>query len=226
MFRIVCTEKPWKGRSLTVRQPAARLGARPDCDVALPPELLGGGTLVVCAELKGFRLIAEDGLELTVNRRPVGRETMVRAGEAVRAGRFAFTLRPLGLAATRRRRPGAMQVFAILGVLLVLLFEVGFLLYLSLLRDESQGVPLPEPVAPTPVAVEPPAPIAVEPPAPPAAEPATEPETAPVPELPPEPEAVPEPEATPEPTPPPKPEQPPELGPPPEDMPLEETDLP
>lgn len=224
MFRIVCTEKPWKGRSLTVRQTAARLGARPDCDVALPPELLGGGVLAIRAELKGFHLTAEGGLELTVNRKPVGQEASVRVGDTVRAGRFAFTIRPLGVTATRRRRLGAVQAFALVAALLVFFFEIGFLLYLSLLRDESQGTPLPEPVAPVPAVVEPAAEPIVEPPPEPVVEPTAEPMVEPGIE--PEPEPAPKSEPGPDPAPEQEPKLPPEPVPEPDDVLEMEPDLP
>jgi hypothetical protein len=137
MYRLVFQNNKLKGKRIAVRQGTVLIGRSPECHLDLDDdEEVSRQHATLESHPDGVHIKDLGSLnKIRVNDLRVD-EAHLRHGDKVEVGRTVFLFQEVEpVAATARRRPGLVQMVTLLAVAVVLVLEIGYLLYLSQWRS-------------------------------------------------------------------------------------------
>ena len=142
MYRIVFLNGKLKGRRLTVRQGAVRIGRAPDCSVRLTDPTMADHHALI--EERDGRLFLKNldpvqGVQVGGQKLLTGELELGTSGDLVLGGTRLRVEIATVMPTRRRHRVGATQTLASLSVAGVLVVQVGMMVHYSLLCPNLQA---------------------------------------------------------------------------------------
>ncbi|MFH0953801.1 MAG: FHA domain-containing protein [Verrucomicrobiota bacterium] len=177
MYRLVYLSGPYKGKRLVVQQGSVVVGRDPDCHIIVPDDEVSRKHVVIEQRPEGIHIRDLGSMNgIVVNNQPL-REALLRHNDVIELGRTRLQYQETAQSeVTEARRVSHVQGLTFAAIVLIILFELTFLVGLSVWHEDVLSVsPPPEPAGAPPAAAETAAVAQTEAPAPPPPEPAPAP---------------------------------------------------